>query len=60
VAQGDQGVNYAPGVWHHPLIAVGEVSDFLVIDREGPGDNCEEFRLAPGVVIDYPPSVAPV
>jgi len=45
VARGDQGVNYSPGVWHHPLIAVGEVSDFLVIDRQGDGLNCDEFAL---------------
>lgn len=55
VAQGDQGVNYAPGVWHHPLIAVGEVSDFLVIDRDGAGDNCDEVRLEQGYALDYPP-----
>ena len=41
-----QGVNYAPGVWHHPLLALDAVSDFWVIDRAGPGDNCEEITLA--------------
>lgn len=46
LARGDQGVNYATGVWHHPLLALGEVSDFLVIDRSGPGDNCDEVQLA--------------
>lgn len=51
LARGDQGVNYAPGVWHHPLLALGEVSDFLVIDRSGPGDNCDEVTLAPGGLI---------
>ena len=44
-AEGLQGVNYARNVWHHPLIALDEVSDFVVIDREGPGDNCEERTL---------------
>ncbi len=47
LAQGQQGVNYAPGVWHHPLLALGEVSDFLVIDRSGPGANCDEIELQP-------------
>lgn len=42
LARGDQGVNYAPGVWHHPLLALEAVSDFLVIDRAGPGGNCDE------------------
>ena len=41
-----QGVNYARGVWHHPLIALGAVSDFLVVDRAGPGANCDEHVLA--------------
>jgi len=41
---GGQGVNYAPGTWHHPLLALGAESDFLVIDRVGPiGEiDCEE------------------
>lgn len=46
LARGDQGVNYATGVWHHPLLALGEIADFLVVDRSGPGDNCDEVQLA--------------
>jgi ureidoglycolate lyase len=42
---GWQGVNYAKGVWHHPLIALGAVSDFIVIDRGGEGHNCDEMML---------------
>lgn len=42
LAQGHQGVNYRRSVWHHPLLALGETSDFLVIDRAGAGNNCEE------------------
>lgn len=42
-AKGDQGVNYAKGVWHHFLLALDAQSDFLVIDRAGPGDNLDEF-----------------
>ena len=44
-AQPGQGVNYAPGVWHHPLLALNETCDFLVIDRSGPGNNCDEITL---------------
>lgn len=44
-ASAGQGVNFAPGVWHHPLLALGGQSDFLVIDRSGPGDNCDEQNL---------------
>ena len=45
---GLQGVNYAAGTWHHPLIALDRQGDFLVIDREGPTPDCEEVDLAPG------------
>ncbi|MBW8812741.1 MAG: ureidoglycolate lyase [Caulobacterales bacterium] len=41
-----QGVNYARGVWHHFLLAQEAESDFLVVDREGPGDNLDEVTLA--------------
>ena len=41
-ASGSQGVCYAPNVWHHPLLALDQVSDFLVVDRDGPGGNLEE------------------
>jgi len=44
-AEGDQGVNYHKGTWHHFLLVL-EDGDFLVVDRAGPGDNCEEVALA--------------
>jgi len=47
LATAEQGVNYAKGVWHHPLMALDAVSDFLVIDRSGPGNNCDEVLLSP-------------
>ena len=43
--EGGQGVNYAKGVWHHPLLALGRVSDFVVIDRGGEQPNCDEIAL---------------
>lgn len=54
LARGNQGVNYARGVWHHPLLALDTVSDFLVVDREGPGDNCDEILLDPIGIIPSP------
>ena len=42
-----QGVNYAPGTWHHPLIALNRASDFLVVDRcDGSGNNLDEVHLS--------------
>jgi ureidoglycolate lyase len=46
-AGGHQGVHYRKGVWHHFLLVLDE-SDFLVVDRAGPGENCEEVALAAG------------
>ncbi|MBP1848601.1 ureidoglycolate lyase [Rhizobium halophytocola] len=43
LARPGQGVNYHRNVWHHPLMAIGGVCDFLVVDRDGPGNNLEEF-----------------
>ena len=43
--RGWQGVNYAKGVWHHPLIALQAVSDFIVVDRGGECPDCDEERL---------------
>ena len=45
-ATAQQGVNYAKGTWHHPLLALQD-GDLWVVDRTGPvGEvNCVEFRL---------------
>lgn len=45
VSDGWQGVNYARGVWHHPLLALERVSDFVVVDRGGVQPNCDEITL---------------
>ncbi|MEA3066081.1 MAG: ureidoglycolate lyase [Sphingomonadales bacterium] len=46
-AEAHQGVHYRKGVWHHFLLVLDE-SEFLVVDRAGPGDKCEEIGLPPG------------
>ncbi len=47
------GVNIAMHVWHGVLTALGEVSDFLVVDRGGEGNNLEEhvFEVPYSVVM---------
>lgn len=40
-----RGINFRRGTWHHPLIALDRVSDFLVLDRGGAGANCDEVAL---------------
>ncbi|GJH26182.1 ureidoglycolate lyase [Caballeronia sp. EK] len=44
-ARGWQGVNYARGVWHHPLIVLDKAADFIVVDRGGDLPNCDEIDL---------------
>lgn len=51
LAQPGEGINYAPGTWHHPLLALNEICDFLVVDRSGPGHNCDETPIAPPVLL---------
>lgn len=53
---GRQGINYRPGTWHHPLIALTP-ADFLVIDRKGPGEgfdqDYDEIRFTdPDIVVE--------
>lgn len=43
LAQPDQGINYHQNTWHHPVLGLNKVCDFLVVDRKGSGNNCEEF-----------------
>lgn len=41
-----QGINYFKGTWHGVLTALDGVTDFIIVDRDGDGDNC--------VTYDYP------
>ena len=43
IANGRQGINYRRGVWHHPVLTLEQQDDFLVIDRSGEGNNCDEY-----------------
>jgi ureidoglycolate lyase len=51
LARGFQGVSYARGVWHHPLISLHRVSDFVIVDRIGEGNNCDEIELDGQIVL---------
>ena len=44
-ARADQGVNIGRNVWHAVLTPLVAVSDFLVVDRGGEGNNLEEHFL---------------
>lgn len=43
LSNGRQGVNYHRGVWHHPVLTIEKRDEFLVVDRSGSGNNCDEY-----------------
>lgn len=45
LAGGHQGVNYRAGTWHAPVLPCLRDSEFLVVDRQGQGNNCETAAL---------------
>ena len=51
LASSHQGVNYHKGTWHHFCLALHQVSDFIVVDRGGAGDNCDVINLDGSLVI---------
>ena len=50
-AAGNQGVNYRRNTWHHALLALGRTCHFLVVDRGGSEENCDEVVVAPAVTV---------
>lgn len=44
ISDGSQGVNYAAGTWHYPLITLEDDDELLVVDRQGDRDNCNEIQ----------------
>jgi ureidoglycolate lyase len=51
VSSGRQGVNYKRNTWHHSLLALDQISRFLVVDRGGAGENCEEVSIDAAVLV---------
>lgn len=46
LARGNQGLSYRAGTWHAPLLPLEADADYLVVDRQGLGNNCDETLLA--------------
>ena len=51
ISNGQQGVNYRAGTWHHPLLTLEASSDFAVIDRIGTGHNCDVYSFTEKISI---------
>ena len=45
-AAGRQGVNYHINTWHHPLMSFRARGEFVVVDRAGTAQNCDEVFFA--------------
>jgi len=45
LATPEQGVNYHKGTWHHYCLGLECENQFLVIDRSGEGNNCDEVEI---------------
>lgn len=52
LSNGKQGVNYYKGVWHHPVLALSEQDQFLIVDRAGEGNNCDEVYFTDNVRVE--------
>ncbi len=45
VTNGQQGINYHVGTWHHVLLTPYAPMRFVCIDRAGSGNNCVDFHF---------------
>ncbi|CCN69428.1 ureidoglycolate lyase [Vibrio nigripulchritudo] len=54
LSNGKQGVNYHKGVWHHPVLALSSNDQFLVVDRNGEGSNCDEYYFQASEIRSLP------
>lgn len=54
LARTGQGITYRPGIWHHPLVALDQSTDFAcLVHEDGTGDDCEVRDIAPAVRVMY-------
>ncbi len=42
---GQQGINYRAGTWHHVLLTPFAAMSFICVDRDSPDDNCVDYHL---------------
>jgi len=45
VTNGQQGINYHTGTWHHVLLTPYAPMRFICVDRVGSGNNCIDFYI---------------
>lgn len=52
VSNGHQGINYASGTWHMPLLAFETGQRYLIIDRSVDRPNCDVHELENPVLLE--------
>ncbi|KGD64943.1 ureidoglycolate hydrolase [Alcanivorax nanhaiticus] len=52
VTDGRQGINYRAGTWHAVHSVLECEGEFLVVDRGGPGHNCDEQPVEALITLD--------
>lgn len=52
VSNGHQGINYARGTWHMPLLAFETGQRYLIIDRAADRPNCDVHELENPVLLE--------
>jgi len=57
ISNGEQGINYHAGTWHGLLLTPFADMSFICVDRDGAGNNCEEWHFdeVDQVLLDIPP-----
>lgn len=45
VTNGQQGINYHAGTWHHVLLTPYSAMRFICVDRVGSGNNCIDYFI---------------
>ena len=54
IARSGQGITYRPGIWHHPLIALGRQTDFAcLVNEDGSAGDGEVRRISPAIHVRY-------
>ncbi|MBI3298461.1 MAG: ureidoglycolate lyase [Elusimicrobia bacterium] len=52
IMEGPRGISYRPGIWHHPMIALGTRADMACfVHEDGSRQDCEVFPLPAPVTI---------
>ncbi|MDR5865460.1 ureidoglycolate lyase [Halomonas koreensis] len=59
VTDGRQGVNYRAGTWHAIQSVLEREGEFLVVDRGGEGNNCDEHPIDIRVTLPHGQGVTP-